>query len=75
MIVVLSIEQPGSRRRAQYAHTIKGKVAIITGGSSGIGLAIAKRFVSEGAYVFITIGRQSELDKAVAEIGKNVSTD
>ena len=52
---------------------LRGKVAIITGGSSGIGLAIAKRFVSEGAYVFITGRRQSELDRAVAEIGSNVT--
>ena len=52
---------------------LQGKVAIITGGSSGIGLAIAKRFVSEGAYIFITSRRQSELDKAVAEIGKSVT--
>jgi NAD(P)-dependent dehydrogenase (short-subunit alcohol dehydrogenase family) len=52
---------------------LQGKVAIITGGSSGIGLAIAKRFVLEGAYVFITSRRQSELDKAVAEIGKNIA--
>jgi NAD(P)-dependent dehydrogenase (short-subunit alcohol dehydrogenase family) len=52
---------------------LQGKVAIITGGSSGIGLAIAKRFVSEGAYVFITSRRQSELDKAVAEVGENVT--
>jgi NAD(P)-dependent dehydrogenase (short-subunit alcohol dehydrogenase family) len=52
---------------------LQGKVAIITGGSSGIGLAIAKRFVSEGAYVFITSRRESELDKAVAEIGKSVT--
>ena len=52
---------------------LQGKVAIITGGSSGIGLAIAKRFVSEGAEVFITGRRQSELDKAVAEIGRNVT--
>jgi NAD(P)-dependent dehydrogenase (short-subunit alcohol dehydrogenase family) len=52
---------------------LQGRVAVITGGSSGIGLAIAKRFVSEGAYVFITSRRQTELDKAVAEIGKNVT--
>ena len=49
------------------------KVAVITGGSSGIGLATAKRFVDEGAYVFITGRRQSELDAAVNEIGRNVT--
>ena len=53
---------------------LDGKIAVITGGSSGIGLAAAKRFVEEGAYVFITGRRQSELDKAKAEIGKNVTT-
>jgi NADP-dependent 3-hydroxy acid dehydrogenase YdfG len=53
---------------------LEGKVAVITGGSSGIGLATAKRFVNEGAYVFITGRRLSELDKAEAEIGKDVST-
>lgn len=52
---------------------LEGKVAVVTGGSSGIGLAIAKRFVAEGAYVFITGRRQSELDKAVGEIGRNVT--
>src|ERR1700751_3564157 len=45
---------------------LDGKVAVITGGSSGIGLATAKTFVDEGAYVFITGRRQSELDKAKA---------
>ena len=50
-----------------------GKVAVITGGSSGIGLATAKRFVDEGAYVFITGRRQSELETAVREIGQNVT--
>ena len=49
----------------------EGKVAVITGGTSGIGLATAQRFVSEGAYVFITGRRQSELDAAVKQIGKN----
>lgn len=52
---------------------LQGKVAVITGGSSGIGLATAERFVSEGAYVFITGRRQTELDKAVATIGKSVT--
>jgi NAD(P)-dependent dehydrogenase (short-subunit alcohol dehydrogenase family) len=52
---------------------LAGKVAVITGGSSGIGLATAKRFVSEGAYVFVTGRRQSELDTAVSEIGRNVT--
>jgi NAD(P)-dependent dehydrogenase (short-subunit alcohol dehydrogenase family) len=51
---------------------LQGKVAVITGGSSGIGLATAKRFVAEGAFVFITGRRQAELDKAAKEIGKNV---
>ena len=52
---------------------LKGKVAVITGGSSGIGLATAKQFVEEGAYVFVTGRRQTELDKAVKEIGKCVT--
>jgi NAD(P)-dependent dehydrogenase (short-subunit alcohol dehydrogenase family) len=50
---------------------LEGKVAVITGGNSGIGLATAQRFVSEGAYVFITGRRQSEVDAAVKQIGKN----
>lgn len=52
---------------------LDGKVAVITGGNSGIGLATAQRFVNEGAYVFITGRRQSELDAAVKLIGKNVT--
>ena len=50
---------------------LEGKIAVITGGRSGIGLATAQRFVDEGAYVFITGRRQSELDAAVKQIGKN----
>jgi NAD(P)-dependent dehydrogenase (short-subunit alcohol dehydrogenase family) len=52
---------------------LEGKVAVITGGTSGIGLATAKRFVKEGAYVFITGRRKKELDAAVNEIGENVT--
>ena len=52
---------------------LEGKVALITGGNSGIGLAIAQRFVSEGAYVFITGRRQSELDAAIKQIGSDIT--
>jgi len=52
---------------------LEGKVAVITGGNSGIGLATAQKFVEEGAYVFVTGRRQSELNKAVKQIGKNVT--
>ena len=52
---------------------LDGKVALITGGNNGIGLATAKRFANEGAYVFITGRRKSELDTAVKEVGKNVT--
>ena len=51
---------------------LEGKVAVVTGGNSGIGLATAKQFVAEGAYVFITGRRQVELDAAVKQIGENI---
>ena len=52
---------------------LEGKVAVVTGGNSGIGLATARRFVAEGAHVFITGRRQAELDEAVRQIGRNVT--
>src|SRR5262249_35589277 len=52
---------------------LEGKTALVTGGSSGIGLATAKQFVTEGAYVFITGRREPELAAAVREIGRNVT--
>src|SRR5467141_2557247 len=52
---------------------LDGKVAVVTGGSSGIGFATAKRLVADGAYVFITGRRKAELDAAAREIGRNVT--
>src|ERR1700757_735865 len=61
-------EQMGESKRR-----LEAKVAVITGGTSGIGLAIAKRFADEGAHVFIVARGQEGLDRAVATIGKNVT--
>jgi NAD(P)-dependent dehydrogenase (short-subunit alcohol dehydrogenase family) len=52
---------------------LKGKIALITGGSSGIGLATARQFINEGAYVYITGRREAELSAAVDRIGKNIT--
>ncbi|NVN11198.1 MULTISPECIES: SDR family NAD(P)-dependent oxidoreductase [Nguyenibacter] len=52
---------------------LKGKIAVVTGGNSGIGLAIARRFAAEGAQVFITARRRDALDAAAREIGANVT--
>src|SRR5471030_1758170 len=54
-------------------NKLQGKIAVVTGGTTGIGLATAKQFVAEGAYVFITGRRQKELDEAVLAIGSNVT--
>jgi NAD(P)-dependent dehydrogenase (short-subunit alcohol dehydrogenase family) len=60
-------------RRDLIMALLKGKTAVITGGSAGVGLATAKRFVEEGAYVFINGRSQAELDAAVREIGGSVT--
>jgi NADP-dependent 3-hydroxy acid dehydrogenase YdfG len=52
---------------------LEGKIALITGATSGLALAAAELFVAEGAYVFIKGRRQEQLDKAVKEIGQNVT--
>jgi NAD(P)-dependent dehydrogenase (short-subunit alcohol dehydrogenase family) len=57
----------------QSLGKLNGKVAVITGGTAGIGLAVAKLFVREGAHVFITGRRQQVLDEAVKAIGSNVT--
>src|SRR5881296_1942824 len=61
------------KTNAKRAGKLEGKVALITGGNSGIGLSTAKQFVNEGAYVFITGRREAELARAVKEIGNNVT--
>ncbi|MBC8166374.1 MAG: glucose 1-dehydrogenase [Bryobacteraceae bacterium] len=63
----------GNEGGKQLPQKLAGKIAVITGGSSGIGFATAKRFVDEGAYVFITGRRKGELDEAVNQIGRNVT--
>jgi NAD(P)-dependent dehydrogenase (short-subunit alcohol dehydrogenase family) len=59
--------------KEEYMGKLDGKIALVTGGNSGIGLATAKQFVREGAYVFITGRRDAELAAAVKEIGRNVT--
>ena len=59
--------------KEKYRGKLEGKIALITGGNGGIGLATAKQFVNEGAYVFITGRREQELAAAVKEIGRNVT--
>ena len=54
-------------------NRLEGRIALITGGTSGIGLATAKAFVHEGAHTFITGRREAELAAAVKEIGRNAT--
>src|ERR1700721_1862964 len=74
---VSSLGRLGAREGRELPMTetkkLHGKVAVITGGTTGIGLATAKLFVKEGAYVFIMGRRQKELDEAARAIGKNVT--
>jgi NAD(P)-dependent dehydrogenase (short-subunit alcohol dehydrogenase family) len=62
-----------AEKESPMSWALEGKIAVGTGGHSGIGLATAKRFVAEGAYVFITGRRQPDLDAAVKQIGTNVT--
>jgi NAD(P)-dependent dehydrogenase (short-subunit alcohol dehydrogenase family) len=55
------------------SQRLAGKIALVTGGTTGIGLATAKRFIAEGAYVFITGRRQDQLDSALRELGPNAA--
>jgi NAD(P)-dependent dehydrogenase (short-subunit alcohol dehydrogenase family) len=59
--------------KEEYMGKLDGKIALVTGGNSGIGLATAKQFVNEGAYVYISGRRDTELAAAVKEIGENVT--
>jgi NAD(P)-dependent dehydrogenase (short-subunit alcohol dehydrogenase family) len=61
------------RTKTTTSKRLTGKIALVTGGNGGIGLATAERFADEGAYVFITGRRESELNAAVKEIGENAT--
>jgi NAD(P)-dependent dehydrogenase (short-subunit alcohol dehydrogenase family) len=67
------IKQKHLMENTLMSQKLSSKIALVTGGSSGIGLATAKRFASEGAHVFITGRRQTELDAAAKELGGNAT--
>jgi NAD(P)-dependent dehydrogenase (short-subunit alcohol dehydrogenase family) len=74
LIVTFTVTIKGKlteKKETKLMSKLEGKIAVVTGGSSGIGLATAKRLANDGAFVFITGRRQKELDAAVAEIGEN----
>src|SRR5215510_7686019 len=60
----------GRRRTERTMGKLEGKIALVTGGNSGIGFATARRFVEEGAFVFITGRREAQLEAAVKLIGR-----
>jgi NAD(P)-dependent dehydrogenase (short-subunit alcohol dehydrogenase family) len=71
--MILNKERHMHKSTGTSEGKLSGKVAVITGGTEGIGFATAQLFVNEGAYVFITGRRQKELDEAVQAIGRNVT--
>src|ERR1700726_2253967 len=74
-MIATEVQRPALNPRTRnntMSNKLEGKT-VITGGNSGIGLATAKRFVAEGAYVFVTGRRQPELDAAVKDIGDNIT--
>jgi|SRR5271157_2161452 len=70
LLALLPTENDEMRTKKKFMGKLDGKIALITGGNSGIGLATAKQFVSERAYVFITARREPELAVAVKDIGQ-----
>src|SRR5262249_13267412 len=73
VLIIRYSNSPHGQRTSPMSKKLEGKVAVITGGNSGIGLATARRFVAEGAHVFITGRRQAELEEAVRQIGRHVT--
>ena len=73
LLTRVAIARSMSDGGTRVTSNLEGKVAVVTGGSSGLGLATAKRLPEAGAYVFIMGRRQSAFDKAKAEIGERVS--
>jgi NAD(P)-dependent dehydrogenase (short-subunit alcohol dehydrogenase family) len=61
------------QQKEDFMSTLEGKIAVISGGTTGIGLAIAQRFAAEGAHVFIFGRRQAQLDRAATQTGRNVT--